>query len=284
MTDYLQQLADLTVPTFVVSTMLAAGMSQPLSEVLAPFRRPLPVVLALLVNFAFAPLLAVLLTSIVPLQPAHATGILLLGAAAGAPFLPKLAEISRGRAAYSVALMVLLMGGSIVFMPLALPLMIPGLSADPWAIAKPLLVVMVIPLSIGFALARFNAPWAARLLVAVRTISNVTMVLLVVLMIGLNFETLLGTLGSFAIGTYMLYLFVIVAVGHLVGAVDRPTQIVFALGAGSRNIPACLVIADSSLSDPAVTVMLIVAFVITLVGLLALARVMRPGAPARATP
>jgi BASS family bile acid:Na+ symporter len=281
MTGYLQQLADLSIPAFVVSTMLAAGMSQPLADVVAPLRKPLPIVLALLVNFVLAPLLAVALTSVIPLQPAHATGILLLGAAAGAPFLPKLAEISLGSTAYSVALMVLLMGGSVIFMPLALPLMIPGLSADPWAIAKPLIVVMVIPLAVGFALAMFKASWVARLLSVMRIVSNVTLVLLVVLMIGLNLKTLVSTLGSFAIGTYMLYLIIIIGMGYLIGAVDRPTQDVFALGAGSRNIPACLVIAGSSLNDPEVTVMLIVAFVVSLVGLLGLARVMRPKTTAR---
>jgi hypothetical protein len=161
------------------------------------------------------------LTSVVPLQPAHATGILLLGAAAGAPFLPKLAELSLRSTAYSVALMVLLMGGSIIFMPFALPLMIPGLSADPWAIAKPLLVVIAIPLAIGFALALSKAAWVGGLPVAARNLSNVTMVLLIVLMVGLNFKTLLGTLGSFAIGTYMLYLSIIIGNGY---RRDRPAD------------------------------------------------------------
>jgi predicted Na+-dependent transporter len=66
------------------------------------------------------------LCRLLPLQPAHAIGLLLLGGAAGAPFLPKLAEISGGSLAYSVALMVLLTVGSIVFMPLALPFIVPG--------------------------------------------------------------------------------------------------------------------------------------------------------------
>jgi|ERR1051325_4765709 BASS family bile acid:Na+ symporter len=281
MTEYLPQLANLSIPAFVISTMLSAGMSQPLADVVAPLRKPLPVVLALLVNFALAPLLAVMLISIVPLQPAHATGILLLGAAAGAPFLPKLAEISNGSIAYSVALMVLLMGGSAIFMPLALPFMVPGLSASPWAIAEPLLVDMVIPLAAGFALARLNAAWAARLQSLSKIVSNTTLVLIVVLMIGLNLKTLLSTLGSFAIGTYLVYLLILVGLSYLIGATDSSTQSVFALGAGCRNIPACLVIAGSSLIDPAVTVMLIVAFMVSLVGLLILARVMRSGAPAR---
>jgi BASS family bile acid:Na+ symporter len=283
MTAYLQQLADLAVPVFVVSTMLAAGMSQPPSEVVGPLKSPLPVALALLVNFGLAPLLALALTSVVPLQPAHATGILLLGTAAGAPFLPKLAELSLGSVGYSVALMVLLMGGSIIFMPIALPLIIPGLSADPWAIAKPLLFAMVIPLALGFALPLSNAAWVPRLQSVMRTVSNASLVLLIVLMIGLNFKTLLSTIGSFAIGTYMLYLFAVIGLGYLVGVVDRPTQTMFALGAGSRNIPACLVIAGSSLGDPAVTVMLIVAFVVSLIVLLGLARVLRTRTPASVT-
>jgi len=278
---YLQQFADLTVPAFVVSTMLGAGLSQPLSDVVAPLRKPLPVALALLVNFAVAPLLAVVLTSIVPLQPAHATGILMLATAAGAPFLPKLAELSFGSIAYSVALMVLLMGGSLIVMPLMLPLIIPGLSANPWPIAKPLLVAMVIPLAIGFALTHLDAPWLPRLRSMMRTISNVAMVLLVVLMIALNFKTLIGTLGSFAIGTYLLYLLIIVGVSYLIGAVDPSTQNVFALGAAGRNVPACLIVASASLSDPAVTVMLIVAFVLNLIVLLGLARAMRAKVPVR---
>jgi BASS family bile acid:Na+ symporter len=284
MTGYLQQLANLSIPAFVISTMLAAGMSQPLADVVAPLRKPLPVVLALLANFVLAPLLAVVLTSVVPLQPAHATGILLLGAAAGAPFLPKLAELSQGSIAYSVALMVLLMGASVIFMPLALPLMVPGLCASAWAIAEPLLVDMVIPLAVGLALARFNAAWAARLHSISKMVSNVTLVLIVVLMIGLNSKTLAGTLGSFAIGTYLLYLLIVVGLSYLIGAADPSTQGVFALGAGCRNIPACLVIAGSSLSDPAVTVMLIVGFVVSLVLLLGLARAMRPKLPASVAP
>ena len=146
MTDALQRLADLSVLVFVVSSMLAMGMSQRLAEVVAPLRRPLTIVLALVVNFVLSPLLALALIRIVPLQPAHATGLLLLSAAAGAPFLPKLAEISGGNLAYSVALMMLLMGGSTLFMPSVLALIAPGLESDPWAVAGPLFVLMLIPL------------------------------------------------------------------------------------------------------------------------------------------
>lgn len=158
---HLQRLADVSVLAFVVSSMLAMGMSQRLGDVVASLKEPRTVLLALIVNFVLSPLLTVALIRAVPLQPAHATGLLLLGGAAGAPFLPKLAELSGGHLAYSVALMMLLMVGSVVFMPLALLLIVPGVEADPWRIAKPLLL-MLLPMAIGFALAR--SAWAARLL------------------------------------------------------------------------------------------------------------------------
>lgn len=278
MTGSLQRLADLSILVFVVSSTLAMGMSQPLADVIAPLRRPLPVVLALVVNFALSPLLALALSRIIPLQPAHAVGLLLLGAAAGAPFLPKLAEISGGNLPYSVALMLLLMGGSTIFMPLALPLLVPEMDADPWAIARPLLLFMLIPLGIGFALALAGASWMNRLLTFVRALSNLSLVLLVVLVVGLNLNTLVGTLGGFAIATYTLYLVALMGAAYLFGAAEKPTRGVFALGAGSRNIAAALVVARASFDDPASSVMLIVAFFVSLIVLLGFATAMRPTA------
>jgi BASS family bile acid:Na+ symporter len=275
MIDYLHKLAVLSVPTFVISSMLTMGMSQRLEDVIAPLKKPWPVVLALLVNFVLAPLLSVALCRLVPLQPAHATGLLLLGGAAGAPFLPKLAEISGGSLAYSVALMVLLTVGSIVFMPLALPFIVPGLKAGPLSIAKPLLMLMLLPLAIGFALALTGASWVGFLLNVVRKVSNVSLMVLIFLLIGLNLGTLADTIGSFAIGTYTLFVLGMVGAGYLVGGADKSTQAVFALSAGLRNITAALVLAGSSFDDPAITVMMLVASVVSLVVLLVLAKVMR---------
>ena len=254
------------------------GMSQRLADVIAPLRRPLPVLLALFVNFALSPLLALALSGIIPLQPAHAVGLLLLGAAAGGPFLPRLAEISGGNLPYSVALMLLLMGGSAIFMPLALPLLVPGMDADPWAIARPLLLFMLIPLGIGFALALAGASWMKRLLTFVRALSNLSLVLLVVLVVGLNLNTFLGTLGSFAIAAYTLYLLALMGAAYLLGAVEKPTRSAFALGAGCRNIPAALVVTRASFDDPASSVMMIVAFFVSLIVLVGFARAMRPTA------
>src|SRR5882724_11157874 len=208
----LQRLADLTLLFFAVSTMLAVGMSERPAAVIAPLTKPLPILLALIVNFVLSPLLAMVLTRLVPLQPAHATGLLLLGAAAGAPFLPKLAELAHGNLAYSVAIMVLLMAASVVLLPLALPLMMPGLETDAWIIAKPLLVILIIPMVIGFALGRLDTARLGPLLALVRKAANASFLLLLVLMFVLDLRAILDMFGSFILGTYSFFVLMMVGI------------------------------------------------------------------------
>jgi BASS family bile acid:Na+ symporter len=157
---------------------------------------------------------------------------------------------------------------------LALPLIVPGLEADPWRLAGPLLLLMLLPLAVGFALSRQT--WAPRLLRVAGRVSGLAFVLVVVLLVGLNLKTMAGTLGSFAIGSYALYVLAMVGAGHLLGGADRSKRAVFALGAGNRNIAAALVVAGASFDDPAVTAMVLVASVTGLLLLLLLARLMRP--------
>ena len=272
----LQRFSELSMLAFVISSMLAMGISQPLQDVIAPLRNPTVVLTALLVNFVLAPLLAIGLTRVIPLDPAHATGLLLLGGAAGAPFLPKLAELSGGHLAHSVALMVLLMIGSIVFVPLAMPLIVTGLKADAWDIARPLLLLLLLPLAAGFALSR--SAGAPLLLKLARRISNLSFVLLVGLLVGLNLETMAGTLSTFAIPAAAIYVLGMAAIGHLLGGEDASKRIVSALCAGNRNFAVALVVAAASFEDPAITVMLLVTSITGLVLLLMINRLIRPAA------
>src|SRR5262245_18766880 len=152
--------------------MVAAGLGLSVRAVVEPLRTRL-VVCALLVNFVIAPALAYGLTQIVPLPRPYAIGLLLLGGAAGAPFLPKLADLARGARAFSVGLMLLLMVVSVGFMPVVLPLMIPDLSADPWSILRPLLFTMLLPLIVGMGVKSRSERWAQRLRPVFVRVSNV---------------------------------------------------------------------------------------------------------------
>jgi bile acid:Na+ symporter, BASS family len=57
-------------------------------------------------------------------------GLLLMGTAAGAPFLPKLAQIAKANVAFAVGLMTMLMLVTIAYLPLVLPLLLPGVQVS----------------------------------------------------------------------------------------------------------------------------------------------------------
>jgi BASS family bile acid:Na+ symporter len=269
----------LAVLAFVVACMVAAGLGLRLRDLVGPLRRARLVAGAVAANFVAAPALAWALTELAPLDRAHAAGLLLLGGAAGAPFLPKLAEAARGDAAFSVALMLLLVVGSVAFMPLALPLLIPGLAADPWAILRPLLFTMLLPLAAGMIVKARSERWAAKLRRPVAAVSDVSMASAVVLLIGVNFGALLAAFGTGAVAVGVVFVALSLAAGYALGGPVPETRSVLALGTGQRNVAAALVIATQNFADPGVAVMLLVTTLSGLAVLLVAARrfARRPG-------
>src|SRR5262245_33794824 len=247
--------------------MVAAGLGLGVGDVLAPFRRARLVLFALAANFVIAPAVAYALTRLVALDQPYAVGLLLLGGAAGAPFLPKLAELARGDVAFSVGLMLLLTVGSVAFMPLVLPWLIPGLSAEPWPILRPLLFTMLLPLAAGMVVKNQSGRWSSRLRPVFGAASNVSMILAVVLLIGLNFGAILGTFGGGAVAVAVVFVALVLAAGYALGGPAPGTRSVLGLGTGQRNIAGALVIATQNFEYPRVVAMLLVA---TLAGLVVL--------------
>jgi bile acid:Na+ symporter, BASS family len=269
---WLEVAAKGAVLVFVVACMAAAGLGLAVGDLVAPLRRARLVVLALVANFGVAPAVACGLTRLVPLDQPYAIGLLLLGGAAGAPFLPKLAELARGDVAFSVGLMLLLTVGSVVFMPVVLPLLVPGLSPDPWPLLRPLLFTMLVPLVAGMVVKRYSDRWAARLRRVFGPVSNVSMVVAVLLLIGLNFRAMVGTFGSGALAVGVVFVIVNLAAGFVLGGPGLTTRSVLGLGTGQRNVAAALLIATQNFTDPAVAVMLLLTTLGGLVVLVVAAR------------
>ena len=135
----------------------------------------------LLANFVLMPLGALALAKVLWLDEPFGVGLLLLGCAAGAPFLPKLAELAKGNLAFAVGAMVLLMVVTVGYLPIVLPLLLPGVTVDPWKIARSLVLLMLLPLAAGLALKARYGDLAARVKPVLDWISNVSLILLVLL-------------------------------------------------------------------------------------------------------
>ena len=149
--DLKQAAISISMIVFVLSSMLGMGLGLRVSEIVAPLRNWRLVMLSLVANFVVMPFAALALARILRLDESMGIGLLLLGMAGGAPFLPKLAQIARGNLAFAVGLMVLLMVITVGYLPIVLPLLLPGVSVNPAQIARSLVLLMLLPL--GGALA-----------------------------------------------------------------------------------------------------------------------------------
>lgn len=259
---------------FVISSMLAVGLNLTVAQIIAPLRNVRLVSLALLANFVLMPAACFAIEKLLRLDQSLAIGLLLLGTAAGAPFLPKLAQIAKGNLAFSVGLMVLLMVVTVGYVPLVLPLLLEGVSVDPLKIARSLVLLMLLPLAVGLAMkARFEVA-AARAKPVFDLVSNLSLILLTILIWIVNFDKIIGIFGTRGILASVVFIVLGYGVGHLLGGPGLDTKRVLALGTSQRNIAAALLIGGQNFTDPNVVVMVIVVADVGLLILLPLARVL----------
>jgi bile acid:Na+ symporter, BASS family len=270
--ELLSKAATVAMLSFVVSSMLAMGTGLTIPQIAEPLRDARLVVLALLANFVLMPLGAIALAKVLWLDEPFAIGLLLLGCAAGAPFLPKLAELAKGNLAFAVGAMVLLMVVTVGYLPIVLPLLLPGITVDAWEIARSLLLLMLLPLAIGLALKARYGELAARVKPVLDWISNVSLILLICLITAANIDKVLQVFGTWAILGGLLFIVLGLGTGWLLGGTSADTKRVMALGTAQRNIAAALVVASQSFSDAKVVVMVIVVAIIGLIVLMPLSR------------
>jgi bile acid:Na+ symporter, BASS family len=270
--ELLSKAATVAMLSFVVSSMLAMGAGLTVSQISEPLRNARLVILALLANFVLMPLGAFALAKGLWLDESFGVGLLLLGCAAGAPFLPKLADLAKGNLAFAVGAMVLLMVVTVGYLPIALPLMLPGVTVDPWNIARSLVLLMLLPLAIGLSLKARYGELASRVKPMLDWISNISLILLVLLITAANIDKVLQVFGTRGILAGVLFIALGFGIGWLLGGPDADTRPVMALGTGQRNIAAALVVASQSFSDPKVVVMVIVVAIVGLIILMPLSR------------
>ena len=250
---------------FVVSSMLAVGLSLTVGQIVAPLRDVRLVVMALVANFILMPAGAFVISRLLQLDPSLTIAFLLLGTAAGAPFLPKLASAAGGNLAFAVGLMVMLMVLTVGYMPLVLPLALEGVSVDPLKIARSLVLLMLIPLTIGLLVKARAGAVAARGAPMLNKVSTASLALMIALMLITNIRNIVDLFGSRGVLASILFLCAGLSSGWLLGPGGAGIKSVLALGTAQRNIAAALVVGGQNFTDPKVVVMIVV---VAIVGML----------------
>ena len=263
------QIADVvlkvSVVAFMVGNLLAIGLETDLKAALAPLSDVRFVVTATLLDWLLCPAFAWLITRLLPIAQPYAIGLLLIGLAPAAPFLPMMVRRAGGDLAYTAAFMLIAAIGTVLLMPLAVPLIVPGLSVDPWTVAKPLLALLFLPMAAGIAVKTVAPSLATRLLRIVRPVAGAATILLLAAIGVRYFEGFVEAIGSFAIAAQLIYAVGLVLGGHALGAgMPADRRSVLSLGACTRNLGAALAPLLVTPPDPRAMVMVALGVPITL--------------------
>ena len=239
MTEILEIALKISLVIFMVGNLLDMGLRVKFQEALEGLRNARFVVLSILWGFVLCPALAYALAKVIPLAPPYAIGLILLGVAPCAPFLPMVVDRARGDLGYAAAFMLLTSVLTVVYMPLAVPLLVTGLTASAWTIAKPLLLFLLVPLVIGLTIQRVSAPFAARVQPFVKTITGIDTILMLVACVFLYAKGFIGAIGTYAIGTQILFFSVVTATSYGFSfGLPQKQRSVLALGMTTRNLGA----------------------------------------------
>lgn len=256
----LSDLLELSVLLFSMSSMLSVGLCFTLQSLLGPLRDLNKVLRALVANFVAVPLLAYVIGQMFDLAAPLAIGLMLLGMSAGA----KLTEAADHDVGTAIRLLVLLLPVTVIYLPVVVPLLVPGTTVDLISIIVPLLLAMLLPLAIGLLVRAWFPSLAKRLQPVAGAIATLALVILVALTILANVPEIVSLLGTGAILAAALLIAGAFATGFLFGGPDAGDRNVLGLGTGQRNVAAATVVATQSIGDPDTLAMVVVGSMIAL--------------------
>ena len=241
MTEILNILLKITMVIFMVGNLLDLGLRLNLKEALRGLRDVRFVTLSVLWAFVLAPAVAYVLPMVIPLTAPYAMGLILLGLAPCAPLLPMMADKARGDLNYAASFMLLASAGTVIYMPIMVPLLVKGLTVSAWTVAKPMLFLVLIPLVIGIAIQLRAKAFATRIQPFVKKgtgIDTLIMLIAVVMLFGKGF---IGAIGTYAIGSQAVFFTVIIAASYAFGfGMPRCQKSVISLGISTRNNGAAM--------------------------------------------
>ena len=255
--EFLTTLYNLFGLIFVLGTIISMGLGLTMAEITRPLRNVWFVLIALLANFVVAPLAAFVLIRLFGLSEPIAIGLLLVALAAGAPGLPKMAEFAKVDTATATSLMALLVVATIIVLPIALPLLLTGISVTFWDIASGLVYLILIPLALSLFVRTRYPDVAVHYQPYFTQASTFSLLGLMVLMVVLNFNNVIGMLGSGGLLASLILVILTVAAGYLLGILGGSEKWVQALGAGQRNIAAAMVVATMNFDNDVVVTVIV---------------------------
>jgi BASS family bile acid:Na+ symporter len=171
----------------------------------------------------------------------YAVGLLFLGMAPCAPFLPAVAQKAKSDLGYVAAFMILTAVGTVLYMPFMVPVLVKGFSADAWKIAKPLVLFILAPLAVGILVRLKTESVAEKTHPIIKKITTINTIIMMVIIFWIYGKEIIGAIGSFAIASQILFYGIITVASYALSfGLPRSQKSALSLGVCTRNIGAAI--------------------------------------------
>lgn len=140
------------IAIFLVTAMFSLGLDLTVRQIVDSLRDRGLVAKSVLINLVVAPLLAIVITRLIPMDEALRIGIVVYAISAGTEGGPKFVQMIKGNTAFAFGLLVVLLTFTVTLVPSIIPLAIPHAEIPTGALVVKLLLVVALPIGLGLFL------------------------------------------------------------------------------------------------------------------------------------
>ena len=264
MDEFLSHALRPVILIYVISGMLALGLSQTVRQIFEPLRNMRITISAVVASYIILPLIAASIARLFGLDPALRYGLVLIAMCAGAEIGPVLTATSNANVRLSGGILVMSIGITIIYLPLMLGVFLPEVHFDVKYMVLKLVLTIVAPLILGLLIRSRFEKAAHKAEKYLHLISRLFVVLLLLTLIGLYYKPFIGLFGTYAILAGLISVVGGFCIGYLLGLPDRGTSLAMGYMHGARNASVAVMVASDVFRDLP-NVMLMIALVVVLI-------------------
>jgi len=242
------------------------GLKAHARDVLAAMRHSGLLLRGILAVNIVVPVVAVIICSLLPIDPIVKIGIVLMAVSPLAPVLPAKLQQAGLEASAALGLYVALILTAVLFVPITVALLSALYPADASisvaAVGRLVVLTILLPVAIGVAIATWAPEFARRLAPIAFWVGFVAVALLVLLILYKQGRAIAGLVGDGSILAIVVTVTAGLAAGHLLGRPSSPNSNALALSAAIRHPGIAALIAHKNFTDQRV-MLAVILFLLT---------------------
>jgi BASS family bile acid:Na+ symporter len=232
------------------------GLQARARDVLAAMRNTDLVLKGLLAVNIIVPIAALIICSILPINPLVRIGIVIMAVSPMAPLVQMKMQKGGLDTSATIGLYIALILSAILFVPATVALLsalYPAhASISVAAVAKMVAITTLLPVAVGLAISNWSSEFARRAAPIVMIIGFIAVLLLAVLILYKQGDAMLGLLGDGTLLAIMVTVAVGIAAGNLLGRPNPANSNALAMAAGTRHPGIAALIVHANFNEPRV--------------------------------